>query len=339
MVQRGQTDYNAGLYPFIASGQPALNNSDNLPQWQRSIKKDLAGLRLRFEKNHPELYAKLPEFWRLMRMDRPIGIFLLLWPSLWCLWIAAGGFPDFKLLIIFLLGTTLMRAGGCCLNDYADRNFDGRVLRTRNRPLVTGKVTPKEALLLCAGLCALSFLLVLLTNRLTILMAFGGLGIALIYPFMKRYTHLAQLVLGAAFSWGGLMAFTAQTGELPIHAWLLYIANFLWTVVYDTQYAMVDREDDLKIGIKSTAILFAEADRVVIGMLQLSFLATLSLSAGIFALGGWFQLGLIIAAGFFVYQQVLIRNREPEKCFQAFLNNNKVGMIIFGFTVIDLFIP
>jgi len=296
-------------------------------------------LKKSFARRYPTTYAHLPDYWRLMRMDRPIGIFLLLWPTLWCLWIAAGGFPDFDLLFIFIFGTILMRAAGCCINDFADRDFDGHVERTRERPLASGKISGREALTLCALLCLLAFVLVLFTNRLTIYMSFGGLAIALVYPFAKRFTHLAQLVLGAAFSWGGLMAFTAQTGELPLYAWLLYTANFLWTVVYDTQYAMVDREDDMKIGVKSTAILFAEADRFVIGMLQIFFLLAMSLSAKHFELGGWFQFGLFIAACLFAYQQFLTWKRHPKDCFRAFLNNYRVGMVIFFFTVVDLFIP
>lgn len=287
----------------------------------------------------PVAYRRAPDFWQLTRMDRPVGIYLLLWPTLWCLWIAAQGFPNLGLLVIFILGTICMRAAGCCINDYADRNFDGKVKRTQGRPLVTGRVKPKEALITCAVLCLGAFLLVLLTNQLTVLMAFGGLAIALAYPFMKRHTHLAQLVLGAAFSWGGLMAFTAQTGTLPVHAWLLYVANFLWTVVYDTEYAMVDRDDDRKIGVKSTAILFDEGDRFVIGMLQVMFLLTLSLSAQHFNLGGWFQFGLVIAGGLFVYHQVLIFKRKRDDCFRAFLHNHWVGVVIFCATVVDLFIP
>lgn len=297
------------------------------------------GLKQGFQRRFPDTYAHLPDYWRLARMDRPIGIFLLLWPTLWCLWIAAGGFPDLDLLVIFILGTVLMRAAGCCVNDFADRDFDGHVKRTKERPLAAGRIKSREALTLCALLCLLAFGLVLLTNRLTVLMSFGGLVLALIYPFMKRFTHLAQLFLGAAFSWGGVMAFTAQTGELPVYAWLLYTANFIWTVVYDTEYAMVDRDDDIRIGVKSTAILFAEADRFVIGMLQVFFLLAMSLSAKHFGLGGWYQFGLFLAACFFVYQQILIRKHERDKCFQAFLNNHKVGLIIFLFTAIDLFIP
>lgn len=292
-----------------------------------------------FQRRFPVIHAHLPDYWRLTRMDRPIGFFLLLWPTLWCLWIAAGGFPDLDLLVIFIVGTALMRAAGCCINDFADRDFDGHVKRTRDRPLAAGRVSGREALGLCATLCVLAFLLVLLTNRLTVYMSVGGLALALIYPFMKRVTHLAQLFLGAAFSWGGVMAFTAQTGELPVYAWLLYTANFIWTVVYDTEYAMVDRDDDIRIGVKSTAILFAEADRFVIGVLQVFFLMAMWLSAKHFELGGWFRFGLLLAACLFVYQQVLIYRRDRDKCFQAFLNNHKVGLIIFAFTVVDLFVP
>ncbi len=283
----------------------------------------------------PVFAAKLPPYWRLTRMHKPIGTFLVLWPTLWCLWVAGEGRPEIKLVIIFTLGCLLMRSAGCCINDYADRNFDGKVARTRERPLATGEIRPAEALWLCAGLCLLAFLLVLLTNLFTILMAFAALAIALAYPFMKRYTHMPQLVLGAAFSWGGLMAFTAQTNALPVQAWLLYIANLLWTVAYDTQYAMVDREDDLKLGIKSTAILFAEADVFVIAFLQIFFLITLALSANHFGLGSVFELGLVLAGLMFLYQHTLTWNRQADNCFKAFLNNNYVGLIIFLATVID----
>ena len=299
----------------------------------------VAGLVERGKQRFPDTYAHLPYYWQLSRMDRPIGIFLLLWPTLWCLWIAAEGIPDLNLLLIFIVGTVLMRAAGCCINDFADRDFDPYVERTSKRPLAVKKISSREALSLCVRLCLAAFLLVLLTNRLTVYMSFGGLLLALIYPFMKRVTHLAQLFLGAAFSWGGLMAFTAQTGELPVYAWLLYIANFLWTVVYDTQYAMVDRADDMKIGLKSTAILFAEADRFAIGMMQLFFLVAMWLSAEPFGLGGWFHFGLFLAAWMFAYQQYLTWKRHPKDCFRAFLNNNKVGMVIFFFTAADLFIP
>jgi 4-hydroxybenzoate polyprenyltransferase len=222
-----------------------------------------------------------------------------------------------------------MRAAGCCINDYADRNFDGKVKRTAARPLVAGKILPREALLCCAALCVLAFLLVLLTNTLTIMMSVIGLALALVYPFMKRHTHLAQIVLGAAFSWGGMMAFTAETGSLPAEAWLLYVGNVLWTVVYDTEYAMVDRDDDLKIGVKSTAILFADADRHIIGFLQLMFVVTMWLVAQRFSLGFWYYLSLAVVIGLFVHQQRLISERNRDDCFKAFLQNNYVGMAVF----------
>lgn len=283
----------------------------------------------------PGIATKLPIYWKLTRMNRPIGFLVVLWPTLWCLWIAGEGKPDLKLVIIFVVGTILMRAAGCCINDYADRNFDAHVARTKFRPLATEQVKPKEALQLCASLCLIAFLLVLLTNTFTILMAIAALALTLIYPFMKRYTHLPQVVLGAAFSWGGLMAFTAQTGALPAQAWLLYIASLLWTIAFDTQYAMIDREDDLKIGIKSTAILFADGDIFVIAFLQAFALITLAFCANYFQLGTLFQFGLLLAAGFFIYQHALTWDRKPEQCYKAFLNNNWVGMAIFIFTVLE----
>lgn len=294
-----------------------------------------AGLWQHFEKRFPVSARKLPAFWRLTRMHRPIGFYLVLWPTLWCLWIAGSGSPDLKLVLIFFTGTLLMRAAGCCINDFADRDFDAHVERTRDRPLATGELSARDALLCCAALCFIAFLLVLMTNWLTVAMAVAAVGLALTYPFMKRYTHLPQVVLGAAFSWGGLMAFTAQTGSLPAQAWLLYIANLLWTIAYDTQYAMVDRDDDLKIGIKSTAILFAEGDIFVIGFLQMFFLVTMALSANYFGLGNWFEFGLVLAGLLFVYQHTLTWNRESADCFRAFLNNNYVGLIIFVATVLD----
>ncbi len=300
-----------------------------------SLSATLSSLLAAIKTRWPVLYQRAPDFWQLTRMHRPIGIYLLLWPTLWCLWIAGKGSPSIANLVIFVLGTICMRAAGCCINDYADRNFDGLVKRTAQRPLVSGKVTPREALLCCAALCLLAFMLVLLTNRLTILMSMGGLLLALVYPFMKRHTHLAQVVLGAAFSWGGMMAFTAQTGELPAQAWLLYVGNVLWTVVYDTEYAMVDREDDVRIGVKSTAILFAEADRVIIGFLQVMCLWTMLLAGRRFELGSWYYAGLALAGLLFLWQQKLIHDRDRDACFKAFLQNNHVGMAIFAATVLS----
>ncbi|MEQ7919075.1 4-hydroxybenzoate octaprenyltransferase [Xanthomonas sp. WHRI 1810A] len=269
------------------------------------------------------------DFVQLTRIDKPIGVYLLLWPTLWALWIAGKGAPSLANIVIFVLGVFLMRAAGCVINDYADRKVDGHVKRTEHRPLVSGKVSSKEALVLFAVLVGASFLLVLLTNSTTIWLSFGGLALAACYPFMKRYTYYPQVVLGAAFSWGMPMAFTAETGDVPAAAWLLYIANLLWTVGYDTYYAMTDREDDMKIGVKSTAVLFGDADRVVILTLQSLALGCLLLASARFALGLCFYIGLLVAAGCFVWQFVSTRGREPEACFKAFLHNHWAGLAIF----------
>lgn len=281
---------------------------------------------------HPRTW----DFVQLMRLEKPIGIYLLLWPTLWALWVASKGMPDLKWLLIFVLGTLFMRAAGCVINDYADRHFDGHVARTRGRPLADGRVTPREALILFAVLVALSFVLVLFTNLTTILLSFGGLALAACYPFMKRYTYYPQVVLGAAFSWGMPMAFSAVTGELPPpEAWLLYIANLLWTVAYDTYYAMTDREDDLKIGIKSTAILFGEADRLIILTLQGLALLCLAMAGARFSLGIWFLLGLLSAAACFAWEFWSTREREPQACFAAFLHNHWAGLAILLGIVVD----
>ena len=272
---------------------------------------------------------KLVGFAQLMRLDKPIGIYLLLWPTLWALWVAAEGWPDWDLLLIFSIGVVLMRSAGCVINDYADRDFDGHVERTRSRPIPSGRVDPHEALLLFAGLCGLAFILVLFTDWPTVLLSFGGAALAAVYPFMKRYTFFPQVVLGAAFSWAIVMAFSAQAGEVPRQAWLLYFINLLWTVAYDTMYAMADRDDDLKIGIKSTAVLFGDADRIAVGGLQLMVLLGLLLLGGQLALGLSYYFGVIGAAGLFCYQQYLIRERQPQACFRAFLNNHWVGSLVF----------
>jgi len=276
------------------------------------------------------LLERFPFYLKLMRIDRPIGTLLLLWPTLWALWLAAGGFPRWDLLLIFSLGVFLMRSAGCVINDYADRDFDGRVARTAARPLATGAVSKREALILFAGLCALAFALVLFTNRITILLSLVAVALASLYPFMKRYTHLPQVALGAAFGWSIPMAFAAQTGAVPHAAWLVFIANILWTVVYDTFYAMVDRDDDLKIGIKSTAILFGDDDKLITGFLQICTLFTLLLAGWQFHLGYWYYVALIGTAGLFAYQQMLIRHRQRDACFRAFLHNNWVGLTIFA---------
>lgn len=271
---------------------------------------------------------------QLIRFDKPIGTLLLLWPTLTALWLASDGAPSLKLLLIFTLGTFLTRSAGCVVNDLADREFDGRVNRTRHRPLVSGDASVKEALLLITALGLAAFVLVLFTNLLTIALSLGGALLAFTYPFMKRHTHLPQIVLGAAFSWGIPMAFAAETNSLPNQLWLLYLANLLWTVAYDTQYAMVDREDDLLVGIKSTAILFGEMDRAVIAALQFCSLLCLVLAGLRFELGWFFYLGLIACTATFFWQQRLIENREPAKCFRAFLNNHYSGLLVFGGVVI-----
>ena len=266
---------------------------------------------------------------QLIRFDKPIGTLLLLWPALWALWIAAQGVPDYTLLAIFLAGTFLARSAGCIINDLADRNLDGAVARTNARPLVTGAITVREAVALFVALMLLAFILVLFTNRLTVILSVGAVILASSYPFMKRYMQLPQLVLGAAFSWSIPMAFAAQSGALPPALWLVYLGNLLWTMAYDTAYAMVDREDDLKIGIKSAAILFGQYDRLIIALLQVSSLICLYLAGQAFGLGLYYNASLVVSAVLFGYQQYLIRERKPDACFNAFLNNNWVGMAIF----------
>lgn len=273
-----------------------------------------------------------------MRFDKPIGIYLVLWPTLWALWIAASGEPQIKLIFIFTLGCILMRAAGCVINDYADRHFDKHVERTKERPLTSGIISEKEALILFSLLCLISFALVLFTNRLTILLSVAALFIAIIYPFTKRFISLPQAWLGVAFGWGIPMAFAAQMDlqqltQIPRVAWQLLIANICWAIAYDTMYAMVDRKDDLRIGIKSSAILFGRYDRLIIGLLQVATLVLLFEAAKYIELvsksGAYFRISLIISAMFMIYQQFLIKDRLREKCFKAFLNNHWVGLIIF----------
>lgn len=268
-------------------------------------------------------------YWRLMRFDKPIGILLLLWPALWALWIAGDGRPDAKAVTVFVLGVVLMRAAGCVINDYADRDFDPHVERTKQRPIAAGLVQPKEALFLFVVLCLSAFGLVLLLNAMTIALSVVGAFLAASYPFMKRYTHLPQAYLGLAFGWAVPMAFAAQTQALPLTAWLLYLATMLWALVYDTMYAMVDRDDDLKIGVKSTAILFGAWDLQVVGALQVCMLLALVAVGQLHGLGWLYYLGLAAAAGFSAYQQWLIRHHEKPLCFQAFLNNHWYGAAVF----------
>jgi len=278
---------------------------------------------------------RLLEYAYLMRLHKPIGIFLLLWPALWALWIAAQGAPDPLVVFVFVAGVVLMRSAGCVINDYADRHFDPHVARTQDRPIAAGRVQPKEALAVFAVLCLLAFGLVLLMNRLTIWLSLVGVVLAAAYPFTKRYTQLPQVFLGAAFGWAVPMAFAAQTGAVPKIAWLLYLATVLWATAYDTMYGMADRDEDLKIGVKSTAILFGESDRIIVAVIQILTLLALFLAGQLAGLAGYYYFGLLLASVLVLYQQYLIRNREPQACLKAFLNNNWFGAAIFAGITLD----
>jgi len=280
-------------------------------------------------------FQKLSPYIQLMRLDRPIGIYLVLWPALWALWLAADGFPPWHILLIFVLGAILMRSAGCVINDYADRDFDGHVARTCQRPLATGAIKPKQALKLFALLCLMSFGLVLLLNPLTVLMSCGALGLAALYPFTKRLTHWPQAFLGAAFAWAVPMAFTAVQNQLPWQVWPLFAATLIWALIYDTAYALVDKEDDLKIGIKSTAIGFGRYVNEVIGLFQLLMLGLLVWVGQLFALHWPYYLGLgLVAVGFF-YHQHLLRKNDPQLAFQVFLQNHWLGVVIWLGIVLD----
>lgn len=275
-------------------------------------------------------FSYFEHYLKLMRLDKPIGTLLLLWPTYWALWLASDGFPQWHFLLVFTAGVFVMRSAGCVINDFADRKVDGQVKRTKDRPLAAGLVSAKEAIELFILLIALALLLVLTLNDQTILLSFVALFLAFCYPFMKRYTHLPQVVLGAAFSWSIPMAYMAVGHSVPIEAWLLYGANLCWTVAYDTMYGMVDRDDDIKIGVKSTAILFGRADKLIIALLQGVTLLIVSYLL-------WLQqvptlmitLQAVVVTGLFLYQQWLIKDRVRENCFSAFLNNNYVGFVIF----------
>ena len=277
-------------------------------------------------------------FMRLARLDKPIGSYLLLWPTLTALWLASKGWPGWHLFLVFTLGTLLTRSAGCVVNDIADRKFDGLVKRTMDRPIAKGDVKVSEALIFAALLCLLALLLVLSTNLNTIILATLGAVVAGIYPYMKRYTYMPQIILGIAFSFGIPMGFTAVNSDVSKLTGLLFIANIIWTVSYDTEYAMVDRDDDLKLGLKSSAILFSELDRLIIGALQICFLSSLLLIWKIAELHWPFLIGVAISVSLFLYQQFLIKNRERNRCFQAFLNNHWVGLALFLAVAIDLFL-
>ncbi len=277
----------------------------------------------------PAFRERLHQYWKLVRGDRPIGVLLLLWPTWWALWLAAEGTPPLGLLFVFTAGVWLTRAGGCVINDYADRWLDPQVERTRARPLATGAVSGREALLLFAALMLTAFALVLTTNRLTVYLSFAGLFLAASYPYLKRYTHLPQVYLGLAFGWGIPMAFAAVQGSVPPLAWLLYVANILWATAYDTWYAMVDREDDLRAGSKSTAILFGELDLLALGVLYALMFGALALVGWRAGLGTPYWAGLGIGALLVAYEFFIARRRERDACFRAFLHNNWVGMAVF----------
>jgi 4-hydroxybenzoate polyprenyltransferase len=277
----------------------------------------------------PRILAGVHDYIRLMRLDRPVGIWLLLWPTLWALWIAGRGKPKPEIFIIFVIGTVLMRSAGCAINDYADRSFDPHVARTRDRPLAAGRISTLEALVLFGILSLLALMLALQLNRLTLLLAVAGAFLAISYPFIKRFLSVPQMYLGITFGWGIPMAFSAQLEQVPRVAWLLLLANMLWVTVYDTMYAMVDRDDDIKIGVRSTAILFGDSDRHIIAVLQAMTLLALYLLGKILRMGYWYETGLAASAVFFIYQLWLIRAREPDACFRAFLNNQYVGLSVF----------
>lgn len=275
------------------------------------------------------LKERVRQYGLLMRVDRPIGTLLLMWPALWGLWIAGEGRPDPFVTLVFVLGVFVMRSAGCVINDYADRDLDPHVARTRGRPLAAGRVSSREALLLFLVLCLVALALVLTLNRLTLLLSLAAIPLTAGYPFMKRFTYLPQVYLGVAFGWAVPMAFAAQTNAVPPVAWLILTGVVLWAVAYDTMYAMVDREDDIYVGVKSTAILFGELDRLMIGVVQLCFFVVMVLLGYQLELGQYYFLSLAVAAGLAIYQQYLIREREPGECFKAFLNNNWLGAVIF----------
>ncbi|MFV1973612.1 MAG: 4-hydroxybenzoate octaprenyltransferase [Thiohalobacterales bacterium] len=280
---------------------------------------------------------RLREYALLMRLDKPIGFFLLLWPTLWALLIAGEGQPDAQVLLVFILGVLLMRSAGCVINDFADTEIDRHVARTQNRPLAAGRIRKTEAIVLFVLLCLMALGLVLLLNTLTVMMSFVGVLLAATYPFMKRLTYLPQVYLGAAFGWAVPMAFAAQTGSVPPIAWLLFTTTVLWATAYDTMYAMVDRGDDLALGVKSTAILFGESDRLIIGVIQVMVLVSLVMVGVQVGLGWFYYAGVCVAGVLVFYQQWLIRYRERKECFRAFLNNHWFGAAVFAGLLLDYF--
>lgn len=289
----------------------------------------------RSRKIPPGLLAQIRNYGRLMRVDKPIGTWLLLWPTLWALWLAGDGHPDQGLFVLFVLGVFIMRSAGCVLNDYADRNIDPYVERTRNRPIASGAVAPMEALTLFVALGLIAIGLASMLNRQAQLLAIVGAALTIVYPFIKRFVSVPQFILGASFGWAVPMAFAAQTGELPQLAWVTFSAAVIWAVIYDTFYAMVDREDDIKVGVKSTAILFGDTDLFVVGGLQIVMLLALIFMGARADMGTWYYFSVFVAAALMAYHQWLARNRDPAGCFAAFLNNHFIGMAVFLGIVLD----
>jgi len=289
--------------------------------------------------NKEKVIDRAQQYWLLARFDKPIGILILLWPALWALWVASSGRPDILVLTVICCGVVLMRAAGCVINDYADRDIDLHVERTKLRPIAAGKVTPKEALTVFFVLCLSAFGLVLLLNPYAIMLSFGGVFLAASYPFMKRYTQLPQAYLGIAFGWAVPMSFAAQSNEIPLVAWLMYLATALWALIYDTMYAIVDKEDDLKIGVKSTAILFADKEREILAVLQVIVMLLLIQIGRMQGLSWIYYSALLCASGFFIYQQKLIFYRDKADCFKAFLNSNWFGLTVFIGFLLEFLLP
>ncbi len=296
----------------------------------------MSGIEVKLETPPPVTWrTRLVRYLDLVRADRPIGILLLLWPALWALWVAGNGNPPWDVVLVFLLGTAVMRSAGCAINDYADRGFDGHVARTCRRPIASGRVSPREALGVFVALSLVAFCLVLFLNWQTVLMSVVAIALAAVYPFTKRVTYWPQAVLGLAFGWAVPMAFTAIQGDVPPVGWVLFAATVVWALIYDTEYAMVDRDDDLKIGLRSTAIRFGTRDRLAIGLLQVAMLGLLATAGRLADRGAVYYAGLGVGALLFARQQWMIRDREPAKCFRAFLDNNQFGMAVFLALLID----
>jgi len=283
----------------------------------------------------PSLAESLRQYARLMRLDRPVGIWLLLWPALWALWIAGDGRPDPLVFSVMVLGVVVMRSAGCVINDYADRGLDPHVARTRDRPLAAGLVTPTEALVLFAALALVAVALAMALDRQAQLLAIAGGALTVAYPFMKRWVSAPQVVLGAAFGWSVPMAFAAQAGAVPRLAWLMWLTVVVWAVVYDTMYAMADREDDLRIGVKSTAILFGQADVFIVSLLMIVLVLAFAFIGQLAGLGPWYFGSLLAAGALLLRHRALIASREPARCFQAFLESHHVGAVVFAGIVLD----